>query len=197
MKKILLLCLSFLLLASLLYLNLGRWIDVTQKPLKSDIIVCLGGGTVEGVQKSVELYKQGYSLKNKLLFIGENWYNLPYLRKHEPQLNYITEFTPQNTREEVLLIHNYMKKHHYTSALIVTDPHHSRRVHILSLLFSMESDKAVTIRLVSSGVKWWNREDYYRNSWARAYVKWELIKIPYNIYSYFRASLIMDDRKSE
>jgi len=60
MKKIVF---GFFVLCSLFFLffSLGKWIDVTEKPVKADIIVCLGGGTSERVQKAVSLYAQGYS----------------------------------------------------------------------------------------------------------------------------------------
>ena len=153
------------------------------------MIVCLGGGTVERVKKSVSLYKKEYALKNKLLFIGENWYNMPYLRKNEPEIEYLRAFKMKNTYQEVQYILSYMREHHYKSALVVTDPPHSRRV---KLLFSLLSDKNdLSIHLVSSDVKWWSRKYYYDDKTARNYAKWELLKMSYNIIKYIVADSVI------
>jgi len=184
MKKVVFGFVAFLLLLTFVFLNLGKWVDVTEKPVKSDIIVCLGGGTIERVKKSIELLERGYARKHLFLLIGESGYNQPYIAINHPDIPIVIDEHPKNTQEEVLFIKKYMKKHGYKSALIVTDPPHSRRVSLLTSLISVEGDETMTFRMIDSGVVWWNRGNYYNNTFARVYVKHEMIKIAYNCIAY-------------
>lgn len=183
-KKLLFIFVIFLVVFIFLFLNLGKWVDVTEKPVKSDIVVCLGGGTIERVKKSIELLKEGYVRKNTFLLIGESWYNQPYLKKNYPNLAVIIEESPKNTKEEVLFIKKYMKAHRYKSALIVTDPPHSKRVKLLTSLLKIEGDKKMTFRVIGSDVKWWDATQYYKNERARSFVWHEVPKIIYTRFIY-------------
>ncbi len=174
---------AFAVLVTFAWLNLGRFLDVTQEPVKSDIIVCLGGGTIERVQKSITLLEQGLADK-KLLLLGESWYNQPYIRKNHPDINMLIDESPKNTKEEVLFIKTYMKEHGYTSALIVTDSPHARRVRLLTSLLSTKGDEAMDFHLVSSGVKWWSAEHYYTNERAVSAAKNESLKLLYSVVAY-------------
>ncbi len=157
-------------------LNLGKWIDVTQEPIKSDIVICLGGGTIDRVKKSIALLNEGYSAK--LLLLGESWYNHPYIKKNYPDLPVVIDESPKNTQEEVWLIKRYMKEHGYQSALIVTDPPHTRRIKILTSKLLDNGDN-ITFRMVGSDVVWWDAKNYYRNEKARSFVWHEVPKIVY------------------
>ena len=83
-KKALIVFLPLFVLLSWGFLNLGKWLDVTQKPVNSDLVVCLGGGTIDRVKKSIELFEKGYA--NKFLLLGESWYNQPYIQKNYPNI---------------------------------------------------------------------------------------------------------------
>ncbi len=175
MKKII----FILFLLIFIFFNLGKWIDVTTKAIESDIVICLGGGTIDRVKKSVKLIEEGYVLTDKLLLIGESWYNQPYLKKNYPDISVEIDETSKNTKEEVLFIKKYMKKHNYKSALIITDSPHSRRVKLL-LSILLKDDNSRKYYIISSDVKWWNRQYYYLNERARKFVFYESIKILYH-----------------
>lgn len=168
------------LLSSFVFFNLGKWIDVTEEPVKSDIIVCLGGGTIERVKKSIALLEESYVENNIFLLIGESWYNQPYLKKNYPNLAVIIDESPKNTKEEVLFIKQYMKAQGYKNALIVTDPPHSGRVQLLTFLLTVEGDESMTFRVVGSDVGWWDKDHYWKNKRARDFVKHEIVGILYH-----------------
>lgn len=181
MKKIIIL---FIVLLSFIFLNLGKWVDITEKPVKSDILVCLGGGKIERVIKSIELLKQGYIENQVFLLIGESWYNQPYIKKNYPDISIIIDEGPKNTKDEVLFIKRYMIENNYKSAMIVTDPPHSRRVQLLTSLIFLDGDEALRFHLVGSDVKWWNRYSYYENTRAIGFSFRETGKIIYNFIAY-------------
>jgi uncharacterized SAM-binding protein YcdF (DUF218 family) len=191
MKKILFL---LLLTTSIVvgYLMLGKWLDMTQKPVKSDIIVSLGGGDWHRYSKAVALYEKGYAQKGILLLTGADVTpemrregipdgRITDLKTYHPEIDYL--YLPQlsSTREEVKYIKSYMQKNRYRSALIVTDPPHSRRFSILDNLIGESDAEPLRFHFVSSGVTWWDKKRYYDNQTARKYALTELLKIPYNI----------------
>ena len=171
----------FFLLSVWGLLNLGNWLDVTQQPAKSDMVICLGGGTVERVKRSVALLEEGYASKNRFLLLGESWYNQPYLSKKYPNLPVLIDETPKNTKEEILYLKKYMVVHGYRSALIVTDPPHSRRVKVLLSLLHVPGDEKMDFRIVSSEQPWWDAENYYRNAHARNTVMHESVKVVFRV----------------
>ena len=160
---------------------MGKWVDVTEKPVKSDIVVCLGGGTIDLVKKSIELFEEGYADKQVFLLLGESWYNQPYIKQNYPAMHILIDESPKNTKEEVLFIKKYLKKHGYRSALIVTDPPHSRRVSLLTSLLSVEGDENMIYYMIGSDVQWWDAGQYYMNEHARNSVMHESIKILYHL----------------
>ncbi len=174
----------FLLISSVMlyaFVNAGKWIDVTQKPVKSDIVVCLGGGTIERVKKTIELLEKKYVKSGVFLLIGESNYNQPYINENHPNLNVLIDEKPTNTVEEVFAIEKFMIKNAYRSVLIVTDPTHSKRVEIL--LSNVFANKNMSFRIVSSNVKWWDSELYYATPKGRSAVAYETFAI---VYCYIR-----------
>jgi hypothetical protein len=69
MKKLKIAFTLLFLLLPFVLLNYGRWLDATEKPVKSDIIVCLGGGTYHRIIRSKELLEAGYANRNSILMV--------------------------------------------------------------------------------------------------------------------------------
>jgi len=182
MKKIVFFIVFGFFIVPYLFVHLGNWLDVTSTAKKSDIIVCLGGGTVERVRKSTKLLEEGYA--NEFILLGESWYNQPYIEKHYPNMKVIVNNTPQNTKEEVYFIKEYMVQHGYKTALVVTDPPHSRRVSVLNKILSVSGDNEITLRMVSSDVSWWKANEYYKDKRSWETVLSESIRIVYSILCY-------------
>ena len=184
MKKALFYSLLWFVLLPLAFLNYGKWIDVTAEPIEADIIVCLGGGTVERVKKSIALVEQGYAKNDVFLLLGESWYNQPYIRRNHPAMKVEIEDSPTNTKEEVLFIKKYMLEHGYKNALVVTDPPHSRRVNLLNAILSVKGDDEITFHMIDSDVTWWHKEKYYDHKHSGNNVMTETVKIVYSVVVY-------------
>ncbi len=147
----------------------GKRLDISQQPEKSDMIVCLGGGYIERVQKSVELYNTGFAkdivitgtgigLLNSSDEIG--FWKTQYLKKKGVPKDRMIELkeTP-NTYAEMVVLKKYMLKHHLKQILIVSDPPHLRRIRYI--LDRLEYDDAgLSVRLVGSDVKWWSKSRF-------------------------------------
>ena len=77
-----------------------------------------------------------------------------------------------------------MKINGYQSALIVTDPPHSRRVMVLLSLLESAEDENMHFYLIGSEVDWWNKNAYYKNEHARKSVWHECMGILYSLWTY-------------
>lgn len=185
MKKYFIFTIFFLIgLLILIIPNFGKILNTTTKPIESDLVVCLGGGTIERVKKSLSLMDKGLVKSNKLLLIGESWYNQPYIKKNRPNINIEINETPKNTIQEVVAIKKYMIKNNFKSALIVTDSPHSARVTLLSYLLQVEHDDNIEIHLINSDISWWKETNYYLDKRSRDTAIHETLGILYSILFY-------------
>lgn len=105
---------------------------------KADLIVCLGGGRKDRVYHAVELYKKHTG--KKLLFTGDTargvcidttWAELGRLMAIKlgcfAEDIYVLK-RPSSTYEEALFIRKFLEKNKFTSAIIISDPYHMRRI---------------------------------------------------------------------
>lgn len=174
------------------FLNFGNYLAVTEKPVKADLIVCLGGGKgLIRIKKSLELYRLGYAQKNILLVTGGTKgtvknHNaddrMAYIDRQEDNISEIYNPYTKNTAEEILFIKEYMKEYNYTTVLVVSEPPYARRIKMLADIFDM--DENVDMIIVSSEPKWWNSQTYYLNKYASYMALSEFVKIPYNYLLY-------------
>ena len=174
------------------FLNLGQYLDVVEKPVESDMIVCLGGGkNLILVKKSVVLYDSDYSKNNVLIVTGrtpftqKNQYadkRMAYLYELDSNISVVYNPYTRNTAEDILYIKKYMQGHRYSTVTIMIDSPHSRRVKIWAGILGLK-DK-YTVNLVGSDEDWWGREQYYLNDKSRYSAFSELLKIPYNYLLY-------------
>jgi len=172
------------LIFSILFFTAGAYFDITEKPIKSDLIVCLGGGGgSKRIQKSMDLYHEGYS-KQKLLLVGKSDTQKKYIMKYYPEAKYTVSPQYNSTAKEIKFIKEYMIEHHYKSVIIVSEPPHSRRIKILTDLISIKNDEKFSYVFVSSGVSWWHQNKYYQHPDALKYVFSETLKILY-VYLYY------------
>ena len=183
-----------LLLGLMLYgfFNFGNYLDMTEKPVKSDLIVCLGGGKdLIRIKKSLELYRTGYARKDILLVTGGTEYTIKdsnaddrmaYLNKQKDNISVVYNPYTKNTAEEILFIKNYMKEYDCRTVLVVTDPSHARRIRMLAEILAPKQDMDMVI--VNTEPQWWDSKTYYLHSYARYMALSEFIKIPYNYLVY-------------
>jgi uncharacterized SAM-binding protein YcdF (DUF218 family) len=185
------LCLGIL---STAFRGLGEYLDITVEPRKADIIVYLGGGGFERMEKTMDLYRLGYSKTGKIIFTASAtlYINRRYvIRKKNyfieqgiPKENIVHAKKTKNTMEEVLFVKNYMLEHGLKSVIFISDPPHSRRIIFLAQSIADYKGNGLSCSVVGSDVKWWSKKNYYRSTKALTMVVSELIKLPYNYFVY-------------
>ena len=175
---------SLVLILIILFFTAGEYFDITEKPIKSDLIVCLGGkGGPKRIQKSMDLYHQGYS-EQKLLLVGKSDTQKKYIMKYYPETKYIVSPQYNNTAKEIQFIKKHMVENHYKSVIIVSDPPHTKRIKILTDLISVENDENFSYVFISSGASWWDRNKYYQHPQALKFVFSETLKTLYVYFNY-------------
>ena len=188
----------FLIASIVLFLKLGDIFDVTTPPKKADIIVCLGGGDIQRLQKAQTLYHAGFSSKKRLIYTGSNifykhmsdnehaakYYKKAYFLAHGIPQESLVHIWAHNTMTEIRRVKKYMLDHHYKSVIFVTDPPHSRRIDILLHHFSDYDKMKIDTTIVGSDAWWWNKKKYYLSKNASIYILLETIKIVYNYLLY-------------
>ena len=181
----------------IIFINLGKFVDISQKPFKADIIVSLGGDYMGCRMKTaLSLYKNGYSKSEKLIYTHKDTINgafTPFLSIKEYLLSnsvknknivHIDESIVTNTMEEVYFIKKYMLAHQYKSVIFVSHPYHSKRISILAKAVAGYEKAGLHILIASCNPKWWNRSAYYMNETAFRETINEIGKLFYNLLKY-------------
>lgn len=186
----------FIIFITIIFFTLGYYLDAEDKPVPSDVIVCLGGGAKERIVKAVELYENHYSIHDILLLTGDNRSKIRLLKKldddrieylknhHYNSIHIVQNKEVKNTKEEIVFIKKYLIQHNYKSAIIVSNTPHTRRIKILLSLLKVKSSENLTFYVVGSQEKWWHSCCYYRNKQALSFAVRELVKLYYAYITY-------------
>ncbi|WP_456383357.1 YdcF family protein [Hydrogenimonas sp.] len=168
------------------FLNLGKFLDISESPQKVDIIASLGGYRLKDrIKKAYNLYEKGYS-KSKKIIINSDFdiYAFSYLKeKGVKEENIIFMKNASNTMNEIYFIKNYMLKNKMHSVIIVSDPPHLRRIKLMAHLANFKKLHLRCI-VIGSEAQWWNRNHYYRHGFALSNAISELVKLVFNYIKY-------------
>ncbi len=143
--KVVIIALSSLVFLTYSIMNLGRFLNITQEPEPSDVVACLSGCNKYRMAKMVELYRQGYVKRGIIILTSpepldeetqSNAYcakNITLLcKEHIVAKSILCTDQISNTMQELLAVKKYLLGHHFSSALIVTDPPITRRAGFLA-----------------------------------------------------------------
>jgi uncharacterized SAM-binding protein YcdF (DUF218 family) len=125
-KHIVLLSTLFFLVAGggLIFINVGKWLIVSEEPRKVDVIICLSLSNAR-LQKVVELFRQGYA--DKILVTYTN-IRVKVIKSGVPDNAVLSLNDKHNsTYEEAMHAIQYMHRQNLHSAIIVSDPYHMYR----------------------------------------------------------------------
>ncbi len=185
-----------LLISLFVFLNLGKFLDITKKPQKADIIVSLGGASGCRMKTALDLYKEGFSNSSKFIYTGKDSIGKSYSEKNsrkdyllkngvkEKNIIHINRSMITNTMEEVFFIKEYMLKHKYKTVIFVSHPHHSRRISTLANVIANYKDVELKLEVVSCNPSWWHKERYYLDETSIKISISETVKLFYNLLKY-------------
>ena len=120
----------------------GKFLVVSDKYDHADVIVVLSGNDTTRIEKAAQLYHKGVSENILLTNTGQTYseYDFPYTRLQVERLKelevpegaiYRAEFRAKNTGQEATGIIEKMFEMSARSAVIVTEPWHTRRTKII------------------------------------------------------------------
>lgn len=175
--------------------NLGYVLDVTEEEIPSEILLCLGGGREERIEKTIKLFKK-YENEKIIIVLTEIEKKviekkLALLEKSNiPKKQIIINQNVKSTYDELYFISKYMHENKLTSINIISDEPHSRRINML--INNFINFDSISYSIVGSEVKWWNKKTYYKDKrMAVYYVVRELFKISHN-YIYYNLLNFID-----
>lgn len=189
MKKIL-----FIIITLVVFLNLGRLIDLTEKPKPTDIIVVLGGYENTRILEGLNLYIDGFSISNKIILPNKQF--IGWVLKKDFLSNFIKENkinesnivnleNVSNTMDELIAIKKYLNDNNLNEITIVTHPTHTLRIKLLANIIANYDKDNIKINFVKADhTKVWNKKFYFLEWESIKLVFLELLKIPYNLIKY-------------
>ena len=160
-------------------------------PIKSDLIVILGGGSPDRVVKGVELFNLGYA--RTMLVTGGGYRPDRRLAWSDDRIKYLLcEGIPasaillngdaRTTWQEAHAIRSIIVGRGWKRVLVVSDPPHMRR---LAWVFKKAfTNSQLGYILISDDAKWWNSARWWADSYSVHFVVSELVKLAYYVLSY-------------
>ena len=167
-------------------LNVGHWLSAPRSaPEKGDLIVSLGGGGIERVERALYLYREGYAVK--ILLTG-----LAHSPERNPSLHWAPRFLLEhgvpsealvfddhsvNSHDEANNTALLMKDHQWRTALVISDPPHLRR---LDMVWGAAcARQGLEYRLIETKSPTWDASRWWRDTaWAK-FVGMEVLKFAY------------------
>ncbi len=193
LKKIFYIFLVLITSLLLLFFTAGYYLDTTQKAVKSDILVCLGGGEkLERIKASLSLYKKGYIEQKLILITGGTSFTqqdpmrddrVHYVTSQDKNIKVLYKPLLRNTAEELLDLKAYMLENGFEQAIIVSDPPCSRRIRMFLNIFEFQKE-GLEVVVVGTEAKWWDKWNYYKSAIALRLVISEMVKVPYAYVKY-------------
>lgn len=177
------------------FFNLGNFLDISEQPSKTELLVCLGGGEYKTrIEKTTELYNNNFLTTNKIILTSQVidrktkedkriTYIKNYLKDYS-KVNIIQKKELPNTAEEIRFIKTYMIKNNLQTATFISDPAHSRRIQIFTKIISVKGDENLSFQIVGTDDKNWDKESFYKNKYSLNYTLFEILKISYGVIRY-------------
>jgi uncharacterized SAM-binding protein YcdF (DUF218 family) len=189
MFKFLKLIIALIIILALLYIGHGYLLDKAGRYLyyedvmkPADVIVILAGEETERVEYGVNLFKEGWARKDKIILAGGPvvWkYTLASLMGEHavslgiPKDAILLEDQSKTTEEDACFTKQILDKHKYKSCILVTSPYHSRRAYTI---FEKIMGKEITVISAPCNQSWFRFDDWWKRRKDRAKVLSEYSK---------------------
>ena len=182
-----------LLLTILIVLNVGYWLSAPRTvPTEGDIIVALGGGGIERVQRALQLYREGYAKKILLTGLGRvpgqrpnhylQWESRLLLDGGAPSEALLFDNQSGNSSEEANNTALLMKSRQWKTALVISDPPHLRR---LDMVWGAACARhGLEYRLIATKPPTWDASRWWGDKMWAKFVGMELLKLAYYTVAY-------------
>ena len=148
----------------------GAYLIYADELQPADVIVVLSGGTDSRMNEALRLYKEDYAKIIVLTETGEQTEGYEYLNSFDMRIQLInngipsgnimiTDLTVNTTVDEAVAIRDLMQNRQFRSAIVVTDPYHTRRSKLIFNQVFDETGIDVVMHPVRSS--WYNSRTWF------------------------------------
>lgn len=148
----------------------GAFLIVADEVEKASAIVVLSGGDETRMNEALDLYEDGYANMIILTETGRELENLDVLHSFDMRIQLmnngipsgnilITDHIVGSTMDEAVAVKNLLTNRQFNSAIIVTDPYHTKRTSIIFHETFADSPIKLMIRPVASS--WFNSRSWF------------------------------------
>ncbi len=148
----------------------GAYLIYADELQPADVIVVLSGGTDSRMNEALSLYKEDYAKIIVLTETGEQTEGYEYLNSFDMRIQLInngipsgnimiTDLTVNTTVDEAVAIRDLMRNRQFRSAIVVTDPYHTRRSKLVFNQVFDETGIDVIMHPVRSS--WYNSRTWF------------------------------------
>lgn len=154
----------------------GAFLIVANGLEKANAIVILSGGDETRMSEALDLYEEGYADIVILTETGRELENLDVLHSFDMRIQLMNNGVPSgnilitdhivgSTVDEAVAVKNLLTNRQFNSAIIVTDPYHTKRTSIIFREIFADSPIKLMIRPVASS--WYNSRSWFlsRRGW--------------------------------
>jgi uncharacterized SAM-binding protein YcdF (DUF218 family) len=164
----------------------GAFLIVADKLEKSSAIVVLSGGDETRMSEALSLYEEGYANVIILTETGRELENLDVLHSFDMRIQLmnngiptgnilITDHIVGSTVDEAVEVKNLLTNRQFNSAIIVTDPYHTKRTAIIFREIFGDSPIKLMIRPVASS--WYNSRSWFLSARGWQFTLLEYLKL--------------------
>ncbi len=161
----------------------GAYLIVASNLEASNAIVVLSGGEETRMTEALRLYNEEYANKIILTETGQKLEGYKQLYSFDmrivllsngvPSGNIlVTEKVVSNTRDEALAVKKLMSSQQMVSAIIVTDPYHTRRAY--GIFLDVFQDSGIKLMIHPTSNSW-----YYSRTWFLKAEGWRFTVLEY------------------
>lgn len=164
----------------------GAYLIIADELQPANAIVMLSGGDDSRMKESLSLYKDGYGKVIILTETGRQLENFDTLHSNDIRIQLlnngipagnilITDIKVSSTLDEAYAIKKILSNQQFTSAIIVTDPYHTRRTALVFRSVFGDSPIKLIFRPVRSS--WFNSRTWFLSLHGWKYTVLEYLKL--------------------
>ncbi len=164
----------------------GAFLIVADELEKASAIVVLSGGDETRMSEALDLYEDGYADILILTETGRELENLDVLHSFDMRIQLMNNGVPSgnilitdhivgSTVDEAVAVKNLLTNRQFNSAIIVTDPYHTKRTSIIFREIFGDSPIKLMIRPVTSS--WYNSRSWFLSPRGWQFTLLEYLKL--------------------
>lgn len=164
----------------------GAFLIISDDLVLSDAIVIMGGGGEARMNEALEIFRDKYARVIILTETGEQAGEYEHLQSFDLQIQLLSHGVPGgnilitddvvgSTLDEAKAVKTMLERRQFSSAIIVTDPYHTKRTSIIFRDVFEGSDKMLTFRPVSPS--WYTSRTWFLSADGWRFTMLEYFKL--------------------